>query len=152
VQGVVRLSLLSTTVDALEAAEDIIARLRFSILVCRRLDFDLWRFRIRKDAVDSTWPFGGALGQGVGQSGMEVPKDPYRDPLDISALVQRHDKDFCCRIALGGLKSNACTFVRVNWLVYRWRAALMLLISEGDSVSCTSRALPPLVLAVLNRD
>jgi hypothetical protein len=53
VEGVVRLSQLLTAVDTLEAAEDIIARLRYPILVRRRLGFDLWRFRIRKYAADA---------------------------------------------------------------------------------------------------
>jgi hypothetical protein len=43
----VRLSQFCAAVDAFVVAEDIIASLRYSI----RLDFDLWRFRIRRDAV-----------------------------------------------------------------------------------------------------
>ena len=42
-----RLSKFRAAVDTFEAAEDMIARLRYPILVRRRLDFALWRDAVK---------------------------------------------------------------------------------------------------------
>ena len=57
-----RLSQFRATVDTLEATEDTSARLRDPILVRRRLNFDLWRFRIIRHAVKGLGPGSGPAG------------------------------------------------------------------------------------------
>jgi hypothetical protein len=58
----VRLSQFRATVDTLEATEDTSARLRDPILVRRRLNFDLWRFRIIRHGVKGLGPGSGPVG------------------------------------------------------------------------------------------